>query len=174
MKESQKINTRGLAISGILLGISVMTLYLNTILPIANYTLYMMSSLYVAAVILEAGTKAGWLFYIASCIFAFIFVPDKLFLIPYILFFGNYGIVKFYIERIGKITVELLLKFLYFNCCLGISIAFFKELLLGKLELPNFSGVIIILMLEAAFIAYDYFYTLIIDFYNKRIKKVNK
>ncbi len=170
MGNNSKVRTRGIAISAMLLAISVTTLYIQTVLPVANFTLYMLSSFYVAFVIMEAGPKAGWLFYIASCIFALIFVPDKVFVIPYILFFGIYGVVKYHIELLRKLPIELILKMIFFNFSLGIMIIFFRELILGSINLPDFPFVILIIAFEIAFFAYDYLYTLVIGFYLKRIK----
>jgi len=159
------------AVGGILLALSVITLYMQALFPIADFTLYMISSFYISAIIIESGTSAGWIFYVASAVLAFIFVPNKIFLIPYILFFGYYGLIKYYIERLNRRPLEIVLKLLCFNAALFISIGLFRELLLGGLDLPDFPGAVIILVLEAAFIAYDYFYTLVIDFYRKRIRR---
>lgn len=170
MAKLNQTDARGIAISAMLLAVSVITLYMQTILPVANFTLYMLSSFYIAFVILESGPRAGGLFYVASCFFALIFVPDKVFIIPYILFFGAYGLVKYYIERLTKLPLELALKILYFNLCLGIIAVFFQKLILGSIKLPDFPIALIIVALEIAFIAYDYLYTLVIGFYAKRIK----
>ena len=171
MTEKSRINTRGMAISGILLAASVVTLYLQMLVPIANFTIYMISSFYVAAVIIEAGSRAGWIFYISSCVLAFAFIPDKLFLIPYALFFGVYGIIKYHIEHLSRRPLEIFLKLAFFNAALIIIAYFFKELFLGDIALPDLPGPVLVLAFEAAFLAYDYCYTLMIDFYRKRIKR---
>jgi hypothetical protein len=163
-------DVRGVTIGAMLLAISVITLYIQTILPVANFTLYMLSSFYIAFVIMETGPKAGWLFYFASIILAVIFVPDKIFLIPYVLFFGIYGMAKYYIERLRKLPLEWALKIIFFNSALGILILFFQELIIGRISLPDLPVAILLGALEAAFIAYDYLYTLVIEFYTKRIK----
>ena len=173
MAKSKKTNTKGITISAMLLALSVITLYSQTLFPVANFTLYMISSFYTAFVIIESGARAGWVFYLASAIFGFIFVPDKVFIIPYILFFGLYGLLKFYIEKLKKLPIEYVLKLLCFNISLGIIAVFFQEMVLGSIKLPDFPIFFIIIALEFAFIAYDYLFTMMIGFYMRRIK-VNK
>ena len=53
---------------------------------------------FIAASIMESGIRAGWLFYAAASLAGFIVVPEKLALVPYIVF-GFYGIAKYYIEK---------------------------------------------------------------------------
>lgn len=167
-----KMNSKKMAISGLLLSLCVATLFFQTVLPIANYTIYIISSLFIGIVIIEIGVSYATLFYLASCILSLLIVPNKVFLIPYIIFFGFYGLAKFSIEKIRKIYLEIILKLLLFNGISGLSILLIKDFLFQSIKIPDFPLIIVIIGLEIGFLAYDYFYTLFIDFYNKRIKRL--
>jgi hypothetical protein len=168
------LSSKKIAISGILLALCVATLFLQTIFPIANYSIYIISSLFIGIVIVEIGVYNAIIFYFASCILAFLIVPNKIFLIPYIIFFGIYGLAKFNIEKIRKIYLEIILKLLLFNGISVLSFLLIKDFLFQSIKIPDFPIIIVIIAFEIAFLAYDYFYTLFIDFYNKRIKRLLK
>ena len=163
--------SRRIALSGILLALCLATLIIQSIFPLANYTIYILSSLYISIVIIEIGALAGVTFYFASVILALLIVPNKVFLLPFIVFFGLYGLIKYLTEKTGKLYIEMPLKYLFFNLVAFLSIYFFKDMLFQSINLPDFPYVILIIIAEIGFLAYDYFYTLFIGFYTRRIKK---
>lgn len=163
-------NTRvkRITLSGILLAFTVICVFLAAILPTSKLSLYAVSSLFVAVIILEFGAKAGWVFYLASAVLSVVIVP-RLEVIPFIAFFGIYGLIKLYVERIHNRVVEYILKLSYFNICLVLGLLFIKEILMFgvKLAAPVY---IAVALLEAVFVFYDYIYTLFIRFYGTQLK----
>jgi hypothetical protein len=162
-------NSKRVALNGILLALLVITMYLASLLPGLKTSLLTLSSFYIALVIIEFNILNGWIFYMASSLLLLIVLPNKLMLIPYVLFFGVYGIVKFYIERRNKIVIEYILKILYFNIFF-IPLIFFGGKLFFSNAIDNFPIWAIIAGLEVVFIVYDYIYTLFIAYYNQKIK----
>lgn len=158
------------ALGGILVGLSIITLYAESIMPTAKLSLYALSSFYVAIMIVEGGIRLGWIFYITSSLLAVIIIPDKIGLIPYFVFFGIYGIIKFYIEKISKSWLEYALKFIFFNICLGTAIFIIKELLAVDIS-EYFSIWIIAVIMQIIFIIYDSIFTLSIEYYIKRFRR---
>jgi hypothetical protein len=169
--EQRNQRTKMVALGGILLSMSLVTLFLASFIPGAELSLYALSSLYVAIIIIETKAKNGWIFYVASCLLAFLIIPNKLVLLPYVLFFGLYGVVKYYIEKIGKQAIEIVLKLVFFTFVWGIGTLFFRELLLGNIELPNLPVLVLIIGALIMFLVYDYLFTLMIGFYQKRFPK---
>lgn len=159
-----------IALNGILGALAVICLLLAAILPTNKLSLYALSSFFVSAVIIEGGAKTGWLFYAATSLVALAIVPDKLTVVlPYAIFFGLYGIIKYYIERLNNIAIEYVLKFVYFNIC--VAVAFFSvKSIFGYILEIKISVWIIIAGLELAFFVYDYVYTLIVNYYNNKIR----
>lgn len=166
-------NTRRMALTGILGALAVVTVFLAAVMPTGRLSLYCLSSFYVSVVIMEYRTGSGWLFYVATSLLSLIVVPDKISVIPYLLFFGVYGIVKWYAERIRKLGIEIALKLLYFNVSVGICYILAKEVLFSDVSIPA-QWWALIAILEAVFLIYDYVYTLFIKYYNDRLRRLLK
>ncbi|MCX8130059.1 MAG: hypothetical protein N3I35_08175 [Clostridia bacterium] len=165
--------SKKLALTGIMTALAVIILFLATIMPTNRISLYALSSFFIAIVIIEFGVKTGWIFYFSSGILAFIIIQFKIRLIPYVIFFGIYGLIKYYIEKINNYFVEIILKILYFNISLAVSFYLVKEIFLEGLEI-KFPWWIAVVILEVVFIVYDYVYTLFIQYYRQKLKKILK
>ena len=159
-----------IALSGILGALAVICLFLATVLPTSRLSFYALSSFFISIVVIEAGIKAGWLFYIATTLLSVILVPDKLEIIPYAVFFGVYGAIKYHIEKINKLLLEYILKFAYFNLCLAAAVLFIRQVFMEsiKIQLP---WLVIIAALEVVFLIYDVVYTMFIAYYRDRLRK---
>jgi hypothetical protein len=165
------LETKKIALNGILGALAVICVLLAAILPTNKISLFALSSFFVAVSILETGARAGWIFYAATSLLALIVVPDKLGVIPYAVFFGLYGIIKFYIEKLDKIIVEYILKYVYFNACVAVAVLTVKELFMHDIVISDkIPWWLLILALEVVFFIYDYVYTLFIHYYRDRLK----
>ncbi|HHY81417.1 MAG TPA: hypothetical protein GX505_01920 [Clostridiales bacterium] len=158
------------ALSGILLALTILVLYAESFAPAGRLSLFALSSFFVSVIVCELGIKAGWLFYIGSSLLSFALIPDKIGLLPYILFFGLYGIIKYYAERSRYRLTEFLIKYAFFNLCVFLAYYLARELFTGQLEI-KLSPWIIIPVLEITFAIYDYVYSLFIQYYRSRIRK---
>ncbi len=165
--------TKRLALNGILGALSVICLLLADILPTNRISLYALSSFFISISIIENGIKAGWIFYAATCLLSFIVVPEKLGIVPYVIFFGIYGIVKFYIERLDRLVIEYILKFAYFNACMGIALWALKGLFRYELRimLPVW---LLVAAAEIVFFIYDIVYTMFINYYRNKLRALIK
>lgn len=164
------LDTKKIATGGVLLALSIATLFGATFVPGIELTLYALSSVYVAIIILEFTVNTGWLFYFASVMLAFILIPNKGALIPYTIFFGIYAMMKYYIESFKKISqpVEVILKLLFFNLMFVLGFLFFGTLFTGAIRIPDIALPVILVLAQFFFLAYDYILTLLIGFYLKR------
>lgn len=159
--------TRSLALAGILTGFTVLCLYLESIVPTGRAGFYVLTSFILSALFLETGMK--WMLgaYAASAALAFLVVPDKVGLLPFILLFGIYPALKNLVERIGRLWLEWLLKLAGFNVLLAAGYALFAPLLPAALS--GAATLWAVLALEAGFIVYDLLFTQFIHFYFDRI-----
>jgi uncharacterized membrane protein len=167
-------NTKRVALNGILAAITVVFLFLAAVLPTSKLSFYALSSFIVAIIMVEYGTRAGVVFYILTSVLALLVVPDKIRVVPYIVFFGIYGIIKFHAEKINKIVLEYLLKIVYFNICVATWLMLFKEIFIpegGELKFPLW---VVVLALEAVFVLYDYVYSLFVQYYIKKLRGILK
>ncbi len=165
---NNRTRAKRITLSGILLALTVICVFLAATLPTSRLSLYAVSSLFISVIIIEFGTKAGWAYYLASAILAALLVP-RLEVIPFMVFFGIYGLLKLYIERIHSRVAEYILKLLYFSICLVLGFVFIKEFILNSVNLtaPYY---IVAAVLEIVFVLYDYIYTLFIRFYGNQLK----
>ncbi len=157
-----------ITLSGILLGFTVICVFLASVLPTSRLSLYAVSSLFTSIIIIEFGLKAGWTFYAASAVLSAILIP-RLEVLPYIVFFGVYGLLKLYFERLQSRVLEYILKLVFFNICLLLGFIFLKEFIMVgiKLAAPVY---IVAALMEIVFLVYDYVYTLFIRFYSSTLK----
>lgn len=167
--KDKSLNTKKIALNGILGALAVLSLLLATILPTNRLSFYALSSFFISVAIIESGIKAGWLFYAATCLLSLIIVPEKLGLVPYVIFFGIYGIVKYYIEKLNKLTIEYALKFMYFNICVGIALLSVNQLF-GYGLIVKLPWWLLVIALEVVFFIYDFVYTLFINYYREKLK----
>lgn len=162
------MKTKTVALGGLLLALSMVLLYTAALLPSMRLTLHGAASFLVALMIIERGVKAGWLFYAASSVLGLILIPDKLGFMMYVLCFGLYGLAKYYIERLHKRPLEIILKLLFLNGMLALLFFLFKEAFLGDISMGDRPVYLVFLLLEAVFILYDIAFSMVISVYLKR------
>jgi hypothetical protein len=167
--KADSLKTKKIALNGILGALAVICLVLATLLPTNKISLYALSSFFVAVSIIESGVRTGWVFYVATSLLALIIVPNKLGIVPYALFFGAYGIAKYYIEKIDKIMIEYIIKLIYFNICLGVAVLTVSELFDYSMPM-KLQGWLLIIILEIVFLVYDIVYSLFLNYYREKIK----
>ena len=86
---------------------------------------------------------------------------------PY--FFGIYGLVKHFIERLNKIPVEIAIKLVFFNVVLTIGLLTLE--LFGVNIDMKFSVGIMYLLAQPVFLVYDYALSALITMYYKKFHK---
>ncbi len=160
-----------LALGGICLALTLIFMFAGSIAPGIELTLFAISSIFVAVMILESGVSGAVLLYLAACILGFILVPNKIGLIPYVFLFGYYGIIKYFIEKLPTAGIQIAIKLAFFAIILCVGLLGFKELLLGAVELPDYPVAILILAGVLFMMLYDYIYTLIINFYVTKVQR---
>ncbi|NMA67136.1 MAG: hypothetical protein GX957_13045 [Clostridiaceae bacterium] len=160
--------TRKIALSGVLSAFIIISLILESIMPTGRLGFYVLAAFILSIVLMEAGIGWGWACYAVTCAGGFLLVPEKLNLLPYIMFFGIYTLLKFHIETIRKPWIELILKLSAFNLFLWPAWNIAKTFLPPKLT--QGTGVLIGgIILQIAFIFYDYLFTCWIRYYIEKI-----
>ena len=107
-------NTKLLTRGGIYTAISVLLVYLSNVLPTSKLSILTISSAVIPLSILTIKVKSTILVYAATSLICII-LGLRVISIAYIFFFGLYGIVKYYIEHLGKLALEIILKLIFFN-----------------------------------------------------------
>lgn len=163
--------TYQLALGGICLALTIIFMFGASIAPGVELTLYAISSLFVAVMILESGVKGGIALYLAAVLLGLLIVPNKIGVLPYIGVFGLYGIVKFYIEKLKRPAAQLLLKILFFAAVTALAFTALKGLLFGNSQLPDLPVWALICVGVVMLLLYDVIYTMLIRMYRRRFHK---
>jgi len=162
-----------MAKGGIITAIGVILIYLSNIIPGNKLFLLSIASCLIPVAVITTNLKNSFIIYFSTLILAFLMSGLTTAVIAYALFFGLYGIIKYYIEKIRKLPIEFLLKLLYFNISLFISYNILKLFTSSSLNF-KLSIYILIVGAELIFVFYDYFLTVMIVFINKRLIKNTK
>lgn len=163
-------NTRNIARGGLYVALTVILTYIAGIIPTSKLSLLTVISAIIPYSILTTGVKNSFIVYFAASLLSLI-LGFKGIAFAYLLFFGLYGFVKYYVEALDKMVIEFILKLLFFNLSMGILYfayrALFTEAISSKLPIY-----LIIIGAEVVFVIYDYALTLIINYIRtKFIKK---
>lgn len=161
--------TRKITLSGFYIAISVILVYISSVIPNSKVFLLVCASAVIPMAVITVKKFYAFLIYIGTCMILFVVMPLKGIFISYALFFGIYGLIKSLIESIRKLPLEILLKLLFFNACI-VSISFIFKMLLGSFPKINIPYVYAVLMLQFIFLIYDYALTIFVSYINKKIK----
>lgn len=178
------MKAKNIALGGILVALTTIVLYATSILPISTLAILTIASALIPVCIIRSNIKTSIFVYISSSLIAFFLVPINISFL-YCIFFGVYGIIKYFIERIRKEKLEIVLKLVFFNIVfiigfiimqniLGINIIAGLEVLMSRFfdaSGKTIATIILWIIAQPIFLIYDYAMTMIITFYMERIHK---
>ena len=160
------MKAKEITLSAILVALTNIILYLNFLLPISTISILTLASLLIPIALIKGSIKSAFLVYIASSIIGFFILPINIILL-YILFFGIYGIVKYYIEKLNKLYLEIFFKIIFCNISLFISIFVFKSFI--AIEITKLPLWLLWIIAQPVFLIFECALTLLISFYMQRI-----
>ena len=162
------MKSNNIAQSGIIIALTLAILYSTSLLPISTLSILTIASCLIPISIIRTTLKHTVLVYLSCSILSFFLVPINICLL-YTLFFGIYGIVKFFIEKLDNLAFEVILKLCIFNILLFIIYIIFKLFLGFKIE---FSLLLFIIIAQIGFLIYDYALSIIISYFYNKINKL--
>lgn len=156
------MKAREISYAGVMEALSIIFLFLASVLPKGNSLFYILSSVCVMIIVWLYNIKLGLLVYMTTSLLSFIIVPNKLVTVLYVLIFGLYPVFKAICERGFPIYIEFGLKLLFYNIALIILYFVFKIIMK---EIPHFKFGIALTVAssEIIFVLYDYLLTLILQ-----------
>ena len=159
-----------IALGGICLALAVIFMFGASFIPGIELTLYLISSLFTAIMIIETGAGGGALVFGGASLLGLVFIPNKLALIPYVFCYGYYAILKFYIEKIKSGILQIAVKVIYFAAIISIGLLGFKVVLASSIHIPDYPVWVLIIAGTALMILYDFVLTFLINWYMRRFK----
>lgn len=162
------MNSKRMTTNAFFIALTIVILYLNLILPISTISILTLASFIIPITLIRNSIKDAILVYISSSIISFFLIPLNISLL-YICFFGLYGIIKYFIEKLNKLYLEILLKLLFFNLMLILGFFILKSFF--PINIIKISIWLFIILSEIVFLFFDYALTLLISFYLQKLHK---
>ena len=152
---------RALTLSSVLAALSVLLLFLGSLLDVLDLGMVMVASFFVALLVIECRGVWPYLLYAVVSVLSFLLMPGRFVVLEYALFGGIWPIVKYWCEKLPRPFARLL-KFGSGNLlALGagwLGLAFFG------LEVPAaiWLRVLTVVLWELVFLLYDLLLTRLI------------
>ncbi len=165
------LSARLVALTAVLAALSLVFLYVSCMVPTGRMGVVAVAGLLPAAAVVSAGPAAGALCYAGTGLLALILLPDKGNALLYLLFFGVYPLVKYAVERLRRLPLELVLKLAFFNAAFSLFWFALRAVFLAALPVGDWATWLLYLGGNAVFLVYDFGFTKLIGFYIARIDK---
>lgn len=153
------MKAKPIALGGCLAAVSVLFLYLASVLPTGRLALLAAASLCVGLAVIYMQASRAVVMYAAVSALALLLLPDKTVAVWYIVCLGNYPIVKCWIERLGKLPLEWICKLLCYAVYAAMLYGAY-HLLMGGIPAMPYALWLIVLLGAAVFAGYDLVFSL--------------
>ena len=150
------------ALGGIVAALCLIAMFLAGILPAFYLILPMIAGVLMMIIAAEVSTKWALLTYIAVSLLSLLITADKEAALIFIMLFGHYPILRFYLQKMNFGILRFAVKLIIFNICvlsffyMTVYIFGIKEMLEQFEEFGKYSGVIMLAMSNVIFLLYDY------------------
>lgn len=167
-----EIKTNRVAGGGVSAALCVVVLFLASFVPNLTLAFLFASSLVIGVCLLRYRLSCTLACYVAASAVSLFLVPDKFVPLAFIALFGNYPIVKLYIEKIRNITAEYIVKLIVFNIYLFMAYVILKAL--GEQAFFDFSMTLLYFVGLVLLLFYDLVFGFVINAFYKSYYKYLK
>ena len=161
-------STKKLTLSALFTALSVVLLYLASVMPTGQLGFAALASLCGVGAVIETGPRGGLAVYAASSLLGFLILPEKTYLLFYVFFFGCYPVIKLMLEKIRSTPLSWLLKLAVFNAALCV-LVFLCSIPVFDIGILKGRTWLVFIVLNIVFAVYDLGVTQVIAFYVRRI-----
>ena len=171
-------NTKKITISALMvaLGTAIMSLAIVA-QDFLDLSACAIASVVVVFVYIEIGSYFPWLVWICTTLTTALLLPNSLMWAEYFTVFGLYPLIKAYIERLPRWS-WLIVKLVYINTVIGLLVLLSHFIVPELLEDSPIMLLVTYILMNVAFVAYDYFIVIMARFYiiklRPKIKKLLK
>lgn len=159
-----------IALGGICLALAVIFMFGASFVPGIELTLFLISSLFTAIMVIETGVGGGLMVYAGASLLGLLLIPNKLALVPYVFCFGYYAVLKYFIEKIKSGLLQIIIKIIYSAALMSVGILLFRSVLAQGVHLPDYPSAVLIIAGTVFMLIYDYAMTFLINWYMRRFK----
>lgn len=167
-----KTRTSNITKGGLYTALSLLFIYLSNILPTNKFFILVIVSCIIPISIITTNLRNSITIYAATSLLSLLLLGIKLNVLSYIIFFGSYGFIKYYIEKVNKLPLEILLKLIFANLCGAVIYLIYKLIfVVDIIAAIKFPVAVLIIAMEVVFLLYDYALTLFISYVSKNYLK---
>ncbi len=169
MRESARSRSSKGSLVLMFAALTLLTLYLANITPMLRVALFFVCSIFIFGIMMEHMPGAAFITFGVVTVVGFLIVPDKAGVLPYLFFFGHYGIFKYYVEGVTRGATTTVSKLVYFTLCAALIYFFGGGFLMATfpIELPLW---LLIVAGEVIFLLYDWLLTKLAGWYLERAR----
>lgn len=162
--------TKKITLSAMMVALGTVLMRLGVYIEVLDLTICALASLMVVFIFLEVGSYYPWLVWICTSL-ATALTGAGIVALEYFLVFGIYPLLKSFIEKLPRWT-WFIIKIVFINIIIWI-IFLLSRLIFNQ----NFFGeetfimnLVVYVLMNVAFIAYDFFITVMVRFYYLKIR----
>ena len=162
--------TKKITLSAMMVALGTVLMRLGVYIEVLDLTICALASLMVVFIFLEVGSYYPWLVWICTSL-ATALTGAGIVALEYFLVFGIYPLLKSFIEKLPRWT-WFIIKIVFINIIIWI-IFLLSRLIFNQ----NFFGeetfimnLVVYVLMNIAFIAYDFFITVMVRFYYLKIR----
>ena len=163
--------TKKITLSAMMVALGSAIMVLGAVIEVLDLSVCALASMLVVFIYLEIGSYYPWLVWICTSLATALIYPGSIIWAEYLLIFGIYPLIKAYIEKMPRWT-WLIVKLLYVNAVIWGMFCIAEFLL----QLPFFGdegrvmAIITYVLMNIAFILYDYFIVVMVKFYYEKLR----
>lgn len=152
---------------------SLLFLYMASVLPTGRIAMYFLSSVFVMGLVIEEEIGLAVLMYIGVSLMSLLLMPNILRVLPYVFFFGHYGIGKFFIQtRIKDKVAAYIVKLLYYNVALALVYLLAQQIIFEDIPFATTTFWLFVVLAEVAFVIYDFLYDKVTTYYFNNLRRL--
>lgn len=167
-----KIKTNKIAGGGVCSALCIVMLILASFVPNLKFAFLFASSIIVGICLLKYKFLSALICYIAASVLSVFILPNKFIALAFFVLFGNYPVIKLYIERIKNIVTEYIIKFFAANVYLFAIYIVLKAL--GESSFFDFNLLILYIAGIVLLLFYDLVFGFVINAFYKSYYKYLK
>ena len=163
--------TKKISISAILSALSVVLLYLGSVLEVLDLSAAALASIAIVFAQIELKNPYPYLIYFTVSLLAVLLLPSKFSAMVYVFFGGIYPMIKEFAERRPGVSCLLIKAAGFLVLMLIAALALVYIFLLPKAELFSTYYIAVFLLCCVTFVLYDYALTVLISLYFRKLRK---
>ncbi|MDL2218571.1 hypothetical protein LJC27_07925 [Christensenellaceae bacterium OttesenSCG-928-M15] len=163
-----------ISLGAMVTALSLLCLFASSLLPVGRVPFLFLSSAFICVLTCERAYITAIASYIATSVLAFLILPDKTAAFLYALLLGHYGIFHEVLqERMQGRLFRTVVKLFYCDVFAGVGIYLIYRVFMYSINIPEALPVwALVLIAQAAFIAYDLLYAGSSVIYRSRFQRL--